>query len=173
MTFNLLPWRERARQKKQRQYIWISGIIGLFFILSGFFYHQTMVKRILQQRTRNDSQEKLINEMNNTISAALQKKQNAIAEKKMQASHHVFLQALGALVTTLPTHVNLHDIHYLAPNFTLAGTARAIPQIKQYQFALKALPFFQSIDMNEMHLSDNQSYQFTLSAEVLTDAAHT
>ena len=145
---NLLPWRELARARKQREFI--TGLAGTA-ILSGFMVlgaHMFMQGRIADQESRNQylqseivAMEKKIVEIKDLekTKARLLARMDVI--QQLQGSRPEVVHLFDELARTVPAGVYVNSLQRKATGVSVSGTAQSNARVSAYMRRLDGSPW--------------------------------
>jgi type IV pilus assembly protein PilN len=129
---NLLPWRERLRRQRQREFIFILAGAVVLTVLAGAYSWMHINGLIDYQESRNkflqdeiaavDKKLKSIQELDQ-IKARLIARMNVI--QQLQSSRPQIVHLFDELVTTLPDGVYLTQVAQKGKQVTLNGQAQS------------------------------------------------
>jgi len=136
---NLLPWREAARKRKQREFVIMLGVgLGVALAVS-VFMHIHVEGMIDYQNQRNSYLEGEIAKLNKMIEEIknLEKtKSNLIARmniiQQLQESRPEIVHLFDELVDTLPNGVYLTKVDQKGRSIELEGRAQSNARVSAY-----------------------------------------
>lgn len=173
---NLLPWRERLREERKREFFTILvGVViisaGLLFLVDRYFNGE-----IDMQMSRNDfvrSEIVILDERVAEINELRQQKEdirsrmNVITD--LQGTRPVIVRIFDELVNTLPDGVYYESLIRLENTISIEGIAESYADITELLRRLDDSDWFQESDLNDISAvesSDNslsQAFSFALS----------
>lgn len=135
-NINLLPWREWARQKKQKEFLAQIGavlLVGILMVLSAGAYLDTTIEG---QQGRNKFLEKKIAVLDERIAEIKElRKQRADLLARMrviqelQGNRPVIVRVFDQLVQTLAKGVHYRSLGHAGNELTVRGVAESNNQI--------------------------------------------
>lgn len=146
-TINLLPWREKSRQKAQKKFVATLGLTALVaavVVLGVIRYHDA---RIANQNNRNqylqseiaklDRQIVDIEEAEEVRSRLLQRKR---VIEELQANRSLMVRMFDQLVRSLPDGVRLINARQVGDQITISGVTQSEARVSSYLRNLEASP---------------------------------
>ena len=173
---NLLPWRERLREERKREFLIIlAGFViiagGMLFLVDRFFNGE-----IDNQNARNEfvrSEIRLLDERVAEINELRQQKEdirarmNVIAD--LQGTRPVIVRVFDELVKTLPDGVYYEELNRVEDTIAIEGVAESYSRITELLRRLDDSEWFQNADLSDISAAsdaDNplsESFTFSLS----------
>ncbi len=171
---NLLPWREEAREERQRQFMYsLMGtlVLGAILILIvGLFFDQ----RVSHQEARNQQIQVEINRLQLRINriAELEKTRNRLLSRKqviesLQASRSLTVELLDRLARSIPVGVTLQTVGQQGTNLTLTGTSQSNARVSAYLKSLEEMEFFVGPELHYVRTAERpsnrvESYEYSI-----------
>ena len=173
---NLLPWRERLREERRREFLSILG--GVVVIAGGilFLVDRSFVGNINTQNARNEfvrTEIRLLDSQVEEINNLRQQKEdirariNVIAD--LQGTRPVIVRIFDELVKTLPDGVYYESLERRNDTISIEGIAESYPRITELMRRLDNSEWFQDVELSDIAANNNQqntlaeSFSFTLS----------
>lgn len=169
---NLLPWRQERRAQRQKEYLVVLGMSGLFAALIAFgvvYYFDVL---IANQNDRNTYLQTEIQALDARIAeiAELEKKRNHLLNRKqvieqLQANRSQMVHLFDQLVRTIPEGVRLDSIKQAGDKLTLAGVAQSNARVASYMRALEGSGWMTAPDVSIIEAKGADKlfpYQFSL-----------
>ncbi|HTQ01544.1 MAG TPA: PilN domain-containing protein [Casimicrobiaceae bacterium] len=180
VRINLLPHREQKRQARQRQFISLALLLGIFGLAVVAMVHGVLSAQIENQKDRNkllkteiaklDDQIKEIDRLRDQIQAVLARKQ---VVETLQANRSEAVHLLDQLVRQLPDGIYLRSVKQTGPKVTVSGYAQSNARVSTLMRNLEASPWLGNPELIEIKLvpapgaprdrSDLKINEFTLS----------
>ncbi len=172
---NLLPWRERLREERKREFLSImAGIViiaaGLIFLVDRYFRSE-----INTQIARNEfvrSEIKLLDERVLEITELQQQKQE-IRERmnviqNLQGSRPIIVRIFDELVKTLPDGVYYTELKRVDDAVNIVGVAESYAKLTELMRRLESSDWFANPDLRiisareDERSTQNSASSFTL-----------
>ena len=173
---NLLPWRERLREERKREFFTILvGVViisaGVLFLVDRYFNNEIDV-----QISRNDyvrTEIAILDERVAEINQLRQQKEdirsrmNVITD--LQGTRPVIVRIFGELVNTLPDGVYYESLIRVDDTISIVGIAESYARITELLRRLEDSDWFQESDLDDIKAVDSgenslsQAFTFTLS----------
>ncbi len=180
---NLLPWRERLREERRREFLSILG--GVVVIAAGivFLVDRYFDSNINTQIARNEfvrTEIRILDEQVEEINQLRQQKEdirariNIIAD--LQGTRPVIVRIFDELVKTLPEGVYYESLERAEDNISIEGVAETYPRITELMRRLDESEWFQNVDLDNIAAiatdsAVSESFRFTLSMALELPAA--
>ena len=142
---NLLPWREKAREAKKKEFFnvlgaTLLGAVGL--VVLGHFYMQSALS---YQQERN--------QMLETEIAALDKTRQALLDRmkvieNLQSTRPAVVHLFDDMVNALPKGMYLVNLQQRGTLVQLEGKAESYARVSSYMNQLDASPWLSSSNLN-------------------------
>lgn len=152
---NLLPWREKAREEKKKQFFTLVGASVAAAAIGVFGAHQLMQFLMDQQSGRNqlltteisqlDKQIKEIEQLDATRQALLDRMQ--IIED-LQSTRPAIVHLFDEMVNALPKGMYLLLLKQEGTKVQLEGKAESYARVSSYMNRLDASPWLSSSNLN-------------------------
>lgn len=146
---NLLPWREKRRKERQRQFISTAGLSIVLVGLVMLVIHMHIAGMIETQNERNeflnkeiadlDKRIKEIKEMEST-KAKLLARMNVIDQ--LQSSRPIVVHMMDEMVRVVPEGVHLTKFEHRDGSIALQGVAQSNARVSAYMRNLDSSPWF-------------------------------
>lgn len=171
-TINLLPWRQKRREERQKGFYALLGASALFAALIAFSVINYYGRVIDAQNDKNQFLEQEIQSLEIRIQevekveaqlADLLQRKSVIEE--LQASRSQMVHLFDELVRTIPDGVRLTSIKQNGNELTLAGTAQSNARVSSYMRSLEQSGWVTSpsLDIIEAKGADRtMPFEFTL-----------
>ena len=173
---NLLPWRERLREERKREFFTILiGVViisaGVLFLVDRYFNNQ-----IDMQNARNDyirGEVAILDERVAEINELRQQKEdirsrmNVITD--LQGTRPVIVRIFDELVNTLPDGVYYESLIRVDNTISIEGIAESYAKITELLRRLDDSDWFQESDLDDISAVDtgnnslSDAFTFTLS----------
>lgn len=173
---NLLPWRERLREERKREFFSImAGIViiaaGLIFLVDRYFRAEINTQTARNEFVREEI--KLLDERVSEITQLQQQKQE-IRERmnviqSLQGSRPVIVRIFDELVKTLPDGVYYTELKRVDNSVSIVGVAESYAKLTELMRRLEASEWFANPDLRIISARENeQSTQNSASTFTLT-----
>ncbi|GIX34555.1 MAG: fimbrial protein [Lysobacteraceae bacterium] len=169
---NLLPWRQERRAQRQKEYLTVLGLSGLFAILVAFGviqYHNALIEN---QTRRNDLLKNEIAQLDQKLKEIenLEKKREHLLNRKqvieqLQADRSQMVHLFDQLVRTIPDGVRLTSIKQSGDSLTLEGLSQSNARVASYMRALESSGWMSNPQVTIIEAKSTDKllpYQFTL-----------
>lgn len=159
---NLLPWRERLREERKREFFTIMiGVViiagGLLFLVDRYFNRE-----IDTQTARNgfiqgeilvlDARVAEINQLRQQ-KEDIRSRMNVITD--LQGTRPVIVRIFDELVKTLPEGVYYETLERTEDSISISGIAESYARITQLMRALDDSEWFKDADLSDITAADN------------------
>ncbi len=152
---NLLPWREKEREQKKKQFFTLIGACAGLAVLVVFLAHLYMQSAITYQEERNtllnkeiaqlDKQIDEIKQLDSTRQALLDRMQ--IIEN-LQGTRPAIVHLFDELVTAMPKGMYLTHFKQESTTVRLEGKAESYARVSSFMNRLDASPWLNSSNLN-------------------------
>ena len=152
---NLLPWREKAREEKKKQFFTLVGGSVALAAAAVFGAHQYMQYAIEHQEQRNqylttqiaelDKQIKEIEQLDATRQALLDRMQ---VIEDLQSTRPAIVHLFDEMVNALPKGMYLLYLKQDGTKVQLEGKAESYARVSSYMNRLDASPWLSSSNLN-------------------------
>lgn len=129
---NLLPWRDRLREKRKKEFIQTCGLILILAAFVIIAWGVAISLQIEQQTTRNERLKSEITKLEKEIEEveSLQKKRNLLVDRmkviqNLQAQRPLIVHIFDDLVRTLPEEVYYTSITRAGNRLRIDGVAES------------------------------------------------
>lgn len=146
---NLLPWRERLRERRQRDFLILFGAVTVAVLLLLGGVHMLINNLIDSQETRNQylrneiaRLDRVEQEIRDMRQAETQLLDRLDAIRRLQRSRPDMVRAFDALVRLTPEDVFLTSLTARNTSFNLRGNARINNVVSDYMRELAQVPMF-------------------------------
>ncbi|WGZ93571.1 MAG: PilN domain-containing protein [Candidatus Thiothrix putei] len=152
---NLLPWREKAREEKKKQFFTLVG--GSATLAAGIIFgaHQYMQYAIGYQEQRNQLLSTEITELDKQIKEieALDATRQALLDRMqviedLQSTRPAIVHLFDEMVNALPKGMYLLHLQQEATKVQLEGKAESYARVSSYMNRLDASPWLSSSNLN-------------------------
>jgi len=152
---NLLPWREKAREEKKKQFFTLAGASAVMAAAGVFGAHQYMQSSMEYQEQRNqfltteiaqlDKQIKEIEQLDTTRQALLDR-MHVIED--LQSTRPAIVHLFDEMVNALPKGMYLLSLKQEATKVQLEGKAESYARVSSYMNRLDDSPWLSSSNLN-------------------------
>lgn len=152
---NLLPWREKAREEKKKQFFTLIGASVALAVAGIFAAHQFMQSALEFQGERNklltteiaqlDKQIKEIEALDATRQALLDRMQ---VIEDLQSTRPAIVHLFDEMVNALPKGMYLLSLKQEGTKVQLEGKAESYARVSSYMNRLDASPWLSSSNLN-------------------------
>jgi type IV pilus assembly protein PilN len=173
---NLLPWRERLREERKREFFTILiGVViisaGVLFLVDRYFNGEidTQVSRngfLQEEITVLDARVAEINQLRQQ-KEDIRSRMNVITD--LQGTRPVIVRIFDELVKTLPDGVHYESLERVENTISIVGIAESYARITELLRRLDDSEWFQESDLDDISAvpasegSLSQAFTFTLS----------
>jgi len=185
---NLLPWRERLREERRREFL--TTLVGVIIIAAGliFLVDRYFNGEIDSQIARNEFLRTEIRQLDAMVAEINQLRQqkedirarmNVITD--LQGTRPVIVRIFDELVRTLPDGVFYRNVERSENTISIEGVAESYARITELMRRLDASDWFMNASLSDITSNDNPdnptsdsfSFSLTLSLELAnqTDTA--
>ena len=174
---NLLPWRERLREERKREFVNI--LAGIVIIAGGLvlLVDRYMVGEIDAQSARNDfvrSEISILDDQVEEISQLRQQKEDIRARMSvitdLQGTRPLIVRMFDELVKTLPNGVYYQTVERVGERIAIDGVAESNAQITELLRNLDASGWFRDPDLSDITAADAPASLLDATASSLTEA---
>jgi type IV pilus assembly protein PilN len=172
---NLLPWRDIARKRRQKEFglMLVSGLV--FAVLVSLYVHLHIANMIDHQKQRNallESEISLLNKKIKEIQNLEKTKANLIARmeiiQQLQESRPEIVHLMDELVNTLPEGVFLTKVSQNGRSIQLDGRAQSNARVSSYMRNIDASAWLGNANLKIIQQGGNRKESSTLSQFNLT-----
>ncbi len=159
---NLLPWREEARKKSQKQFVMtaVSAIVlGAVTVGAGYAYMQG---RISYQEERNQFLQTEITKLDSQIAEikTLDAQRKALLDRiavieRLQSERPGIVHLFDEMVNALPKGLFLTKLKQTGNKIKVEGKAESNARVSSYMNKLNSSPWLKSSDLNTISVSKN------------------
>lgn len=152
---NLLPWREKEREEKKKQFFGLlagAGLLAGGLVLLGHFYMQSLLD---YQQQRNDFLNKQIAELDKQIDKInqLDSTRQALLDRMqiiddLQSTRPAIVHLFDEMVTAMPKGMYLMHLKQAGTKVQLEGKAESYARVSSYMNRLDASPWLNSSDLD-------------------------
>lgn len=162
---NLLPWRERLREERKREFI--SVMIGVLIIAGGliFLVDRYFRSEINAQVARNEfvrAEIRLLDARVAQITQLQQQKQEIRARmnviQDLQGSRPVIVRIFDELVKTLPQGVYYTRLNRVGEDESIEGVAESYAQLTELMRRLDSSDWFADPDLRIIQARDGTGF---------------
>jgi len=148
ININLLPWREKLRAQRRREFgftVLIAGVLSALAVLGWVQYNASLIE---YQNQRNDFLRGEIAKVNNQIREIreLEKVRNQLIARmkvvsSLQSQRPLVVHLFDELITTLPEGVYLNSMVQSGQTITVQGRAESNARVSAYMRNIEASPW--------------------------------
>jgi type IV pilus assembly protein PilN len=159
---NLLPWREEARKKSQKQFVMTAVgavLLGAATVGAGYAYMQG---RIAYQESRNQYLTTQIKQLDSKIAEikTLDAQRKALLDRiavieRLQSTRPGIVHLFDEMVNALPKGLYLTQLKQTENKIKIEGKAESNARVSSYMNKLNASPWLSSSDLNTISVSKN------------------
>lgn len=152
---NLLPWREREREEKKKQFFTLLGaamlaaaglvLLGNFYIQSVLEYQQGRNQKLEREIAELDKQIKEIEQLDATRQALLDRMK---VIDNLQSTRPAIVHLFDEMVNALPKGMYLQHLKQEATVVRLEGKAESYARVSSYMNRLDASSWLNSSNLN-------------------------
>ncbi|EIJ33975.1 PilN domain-containing protein [Thiothrix nivea] len=152
---NLLPWREKAREQKKKQFFTLVGMSVALAAAGVLVAHQLMLLTMEHQQDRNqlltseiaqlDKQIKEIEQLDTTRQSLLDRMQ---VIEDLQSTRPAIVHLFDEMVNALPKGMYLLHLKQEGTKVQLEGKAESYARVSSYMNRLDASPWLSSSNLN-------------------------
>ena len=177
---NLLPWRERLREERKREFF--SILIGVVIIAGGliFLVHTYYIREINTQTARNDflqTEIQILDERVSEITQLRQQKEDIRARMNVitdvQGTRPVIVRVFDEMVKTLPDGVYYETLTRTGDTIAIEGVAESYARITELLRNLDDSEWFRDSDLFDIaavadgnRATDAFSFSLTLTLQL-------
>lgn len=179
---NLLPWRERQREERKREFLTI--LVSVVLISAGilFLVHTYITGEINAQLARNEFMQARIQVLDERVLGIneLRQQKEDIRERMsvisdLQGTRPVIVRIFDELVRTLPEGVYYRSLNRIDNTLSMEGSAESYARITELLRALNNSEWFQEVELDDIAASDEddsqtESFTFSLSLNLQLQA---
>lgn len=156
-NINLLPWRERLREERKREFF--SILIGVVIISAGllFLVDRFFVGEINTQTARNDflaAEVQILDERVTEINMLRQQKEDIRSRMNvitgLQGSRPVIVRVFDEIVKTLPDGVFYETLERVDNTIAIDGIAESYSRITELMRNLDDSEWFQDANLSDI-----------------------
>lgn len=148
---NLLPWRDRLREKRKKEFIEASALAAVLGGLIIFIWSTSLGLQISHQIERNDRLKSEIEKLDKEIEEvqSLEKKRDVLVSRMkiiqgLQTNRPYIVHVFDELVKTLPEGVYYKSINRTEGNLKISGIGDSNESISALMRRLEASPWFKA-----------------------------
>jgi type IV pilus assembly protein PilN len=156
-NINLLPWRERLREERKKQFFVLLGITAGVALLILFVADRYVNSRINNQTAKNTYITQQIAVLDTEISEIrnLQEQKRALTERMtviqdLQGRRSVIVRLFDELVRTLPEGVYYNTISRVGDNISVEGIAESNNRVSTLMRYLDDSEWFANSDLRQI-----------------------
>ncbi len=148
ININLLPWREKLRAQRRREFgfmVLLAGVLSAVGVLAWFQYNASLIE---YQNQRNEFLRGEIARVNNQIREIreLEKVRNQLIARmkvvtSLQSQRPLVVHLFDELITTLPEGVFLSSMVQRGQTITVQGRAESNARVSAYMRNIEASPW--------------------------------
>ncbi|WP_435102950.1 PilN domain-containing protein [Arhodomonas sp. AD133] len=172
---NLLPWREAARKRREREFYVMLGIAAAIGAGIWFAVHTHLAGRIDYQERRNDLLRQEIAKLDRQIVKIREleeTKERLIARmnviQELQQGRPQIVHLFQQFVATLPQGLYLSTLREKGDDITITGVAESNARVSSYMENLEGSPWLQDPDLTVIEVRDRNGHRvsdFTLTVQ--------
>jgi type IV pilus assembly protein PilN len=169
---NLLPWRAERRKQRQKEFLTLLGICGLFGVAAAFGGMQYFDAQIENQQARNTLLQNEITALDARIVEIqdLERQRAALLARKevieqLQANRSQMVHLFSEMVKTIPEGVRLTSIKQAGNLLSLDGVAQSNARVSSYMRSLERSGWMTNPDLSIIEAKGGDPlmpYQFML-----------
>lgn len=151
---NLLPWREKAREQRRKQFFGAVGGAAVVGVLLAFVGYSFMGALINDQQSRNQTLESEIRELDRQIARIrdLDEQREALIARMeviqaLQAQRPEAVHLFDQLVETLPDGTYLNEVRQEGESVRLVGRSESNTRISALMRRIDGSPWLGSSDL--------------------------
>ncbi|MEZ5538330.1 MAG: PilN domain-containing protein [Thiolinea sp.] len=152
---NLLPWREKAREQRKKQFFALLGFSAALAAVMVFLGHTYMQSAIEYQEQRNNylnGEIKLLDEKIERIKKLDATKQALLGRMQviedLQSTRPAIVHLFDEMATALPGGMYLESLKQNDTTVNVAGKAESNARVSSYMNRLDRSPWLSSSDLN-------------------------
>ena len=172
---NLLPWRERQREERKREFISIiAGVVviagGLLFLVDRYFIGEINTQTARNEFVRAEIQ--VLDEEVTEINQLRQQKEDIRSRmtviNDLQGSRPVIVRIFDEMVKTMPQGVYYESVARTGDSIAIEGIAESYSSFTALLRRLEDSEWFKDIDPSDLSATDTgddplaESYSFSL-----------
>ena len=152
---NLLPWREKAREAKKKEFFNVLGatlmgavglvVLGHFYMQSALSYQQERNQMLETEIAALDAQIKQIEALDKTRQALLDRMK---VIENLQSTRPAVVHLFDDMVNALPKGMYLVNLQQRGTLVQLEGKAESYARVSSYMNQLDASPWLSSSNLN-------------------------
>ncbi|MEZ5449701.1 MAG: PilN domain-containing protein [Thiolinea sp.] len=152
---NLLPWRDKAREQKKKQFFALLGFAALLAAVLVFLGHSYMRSAIEYQQQRNqylqneiavlDKRIERIKKLDATKQALLGRMQ---VIEDLQSTRPAIVHLFDEMATALPGGMYLEQLKQTGTSVNVVGKAESNARVSSYMNRLDGSPWLSSSNLN-------------------------
>lgn len=152
---NLLPWREKAREAKKKEFFNVLGatllgavglvVLGHFYMQSALGYQQERNQMLETEIAALDAQIKQIEALDKTRQALLDRMK---VIENLQSTRPAVVHLFDDMVNALPKGMYLVNLQQRGTLVQLEGKAESYARVSSYMNQLDASPWLSSSNLN-------------------------
>jgi len=154
---NLLPWRERMRDEKRRQFLLVFGVSFILSISIMVFFHFNLRNSISIQRAKNMFLRNEVGALDDQLSMVAQydkRKEDLLSRmrviQKLQATRQQVVRVFDELLNVIPKGVYLIKITREGDKIVLSGEAQTNNQVSDLMRNIQESHWFNKPVLNEI-----------------------
>ncbi len=153
-NFNLLPWREKAREEKKKQFFISIGAAVATAALGVFLGHNYMQNQIEYQQARNQFLQTEIQKVERKIKEIekLDETRQALLDRikvieELQSTRPAIVHLFDEMVSALPKGMYLTHLLQRGTQIGIEGKAESNARVSSYMNKLNASPWLSSSNL--------------------------
>lgn len=161
---NLLPWRDKEREFKKKQFFVLVGFVMALAGVGVFLGHLYMQSSIEHQNQRNQFMKSEIAELDRQIEEikrldatrkALLSRMSVIEE--LQSTRPAIVHLFDEMAIALPRGMFLTEFEQSGTKLTVQGKAESNARVSTYMNSLDASPWLSSSNLNIISVEKSES----------------
>ncbi len=169
---NLLPWREEARQQKQKDFVALMGMFALvagMFVLVAHIYNNQLIEAQTFRNNFIDSEIKRLDEKIREIRELEAQKQRLLdrmrAIEQLQTNRPLIVRFFDELVLSLPEGVSVTNVNQREADITINGVAQSNARVSSFMRNLESSEWLADPELDIIQAQDESGQRvsrFTL-----------
>ncbi|PIE00332.1 MAG: pilus assembly protein PilN [Thiothrix nivea] len=166
---NLLPWREKAREQRKKQFFVLLGFSAALAAVMVFLGHTYMQSSIAYQERRNnllnneiqalDKQIERIKKLDATKQALLGRMQ---VIEDLQSTRPAIVHLFDEMATALPGGMYLENLKQSGSKVNVVGKAESNARVSSYMNRLDRSPWLSSSNLNIISMTKTENHASVL-----------
>ncbi|KXS38978.1 MAG: type IV pilus assembly protein PilN [Halomonadaceae bacterium T82-2] len=172
IEINLLPWREARRERRNRRFLVILGLVTLLAVAGAWGVATLYQQRLDSQQRRNDyiqAQSRRLDQDISTLSDFRKTREQMLTQidliRQLQFSRPQTVRVFNQLAASLQDGVYYTRLEREGDMLRLGGRARTNRQVSAQMRALEARPVFGVPTLSEVQADEGGWRAFSLSVD--------